>query len=316
MKKVVHVAVGVIKSLDGRILVAKRPKHTHMGGLWEFPGGKVEVGETLEEALSRELVEEVGIGFEHCQPLIQITHAYSDKTVLLDTLVVSGLTGQAHGREGQAIQWVMPDELNTLSFPEANKAIITAAQLPEHYMITGQFSRLEELLDNVSHQLARGIRLVQFRAPWLSEQEYLHSAQQLQERVTDLGGKLLVKGGKSMLAQPWCQGIHLRASQLYESRCWSDFRRQGQLLAASCHNEQELALAADHDVDFVTLSPVKHTKTHPEKEPLGMQQARRLTRVSSRPVYWLGGLDQTDREAARSSGAQGVAAIGAYWPPH
>ncbi len=313
MTKVEHVAVGVIKNAEGRILVAKRPKNTHMGGLWEFPGGKVEGGETVEEALVRELTEEVGIGFKHCQPLIQVTHDYPDKTVLLDTLVVSGLKGKAYGCEGQAIKWVMPDELDTLTFPKANKPIIRAAQLPERYMITGQFSRFDDLLDNVCNQLERGIRLIQFRAPWLSKQEYLLSAQQLQATVARSGGKLLVKGEKSMLAQPWCQGIHLRASQLYESGCWSDFRRQGQLLAASCHNEKELNLAVGHDVDFATLSPVRHTQTHPEKEPLGTQQARWLTRRSMGPVYWLGGLDETDIGAARASGSQGVAAIGAYW---
>lgn len=313
MTKVVHVAVGVIKGKDGRILVAKRPENRHMGGLWEFPGGKVEKGETVAAALARELEEEVGVGFKHCQPLIQITHHYPDKSVLLETCLVSGLTGEASGCEGQAIKWVAPAELNTLTFPEANKPIITAVQLPDRYMITGRFSQPDELFEKVSYQLEQGMRLIQFRAPWLSEEEYLPLAEKLHAMVAKKGGILLIKGGESILEKPWCQGIHLRSSQLYQSSNWSDYRRQGQLLAASCHNEEELELAIGHGVDVITLSPVKQTQSHPESNPLGVFEAQQLTRKSILPVYWLGGLGEADKAAAVASGAQGIAAIRTYW---
>lgn len=125
MTKRVHVAVAVISNGDGHILIAKRPDHVHQGGFWEFPGGKVEAGETLEKALQRELHEELGIKVECCQPFIQVVHDYSDKQVLLDVWQVTGFSGDAVGREGQPIRWVEPAALSEYEFPAANSPILT-----------------------------------------------------------------------------------------------------------------------------------------------------------------------------------------------
>ena len=87
---VVHVAVGVVRNPQGNILIAKRPAHAHQGDLWEFPGGKVERGESLQQALQRELHEELGIDVTHARPLIRIPHSYPDKQVLLDVWLIEG----------------------------------------------------------------------------------------------------------------------------------------------------------------------------------------------------------------------------------
>ena len=97
-----HVAAAVIRGTDGRILLAQRPAHKHQGGLWEFPGGKVEAGESVLSALARELREELGIQVTHAQPLIQVRHAYPDQRVLLDVYEVTEFTGDAHGAEPTA----------------------------------------------------------------------------------------------------------------------------------------------------------------------------------------------------------------------
>ena len=130
--KQTHVAVGVILDADKNILIALRPKDTHQGGLWEFPGGKVELGESVNQALSRELLEELGLQFESCRPLIEVCHDYSDKSVRLDVWWVERLSGdcldQSEGKEGQSIQWVSAAALSEYSFPQANQAIIAAVQ--------------------------------------------------------------------------------------------------------------------------------------------------------------------------------------------
>jgi len=126
MTKRVHVAVAVIINGNGHILIAKRPDHVHQGGLWEFPGGKVEVGESLKAALERELFEELGIALLACQPLLEIHHDYFDKQVLLDVWTVTGFSGEAYGREQQAVRWVAPGSLFEYEFPEANQPIIQA----------------------------------------------------------------------------------------------------------------------------------------------------------------------------------------------
>lgn len=128
MGKVVHVAVGVVRREDGKILIARRPDHLHMGGRWEFPGGKVEEGETVQQALARELREEVAIEVKDLQPLTEIRHDYPEKTVLLDTWWVTKFDGEADGQEGQQTAWVDAADLTNYQFPDANQEIIQAIQ--------------------------------------------------------------------------------------------------------------------------------------------------------------------------------------------
>ena len=127
-KKTVHVAVGVIVNEQQQILIALRPAHTHQGGLWEFPGGKVETGETVQQALARELEEELGIRATGFDSLINIHHDYGDKAVYLDVWWVNQFNGQAEGKEGQPLQWVCAADLASYRFPEANMPILAAVQ--------------------------------------------------------------------------------------------------------------------------------------------------------------------------------------------
>lgn len=122
----VHVAVGIVTAETGAVLITRRPEHVHQGGLWEFPGGKVEMGETVAAALGRELYEELGITVQVAEPLLQIRHPYPDKTVLLDVWRVVRYQGQPHGREGQPLAWVSPTELDRFTFPAADEPIIAA----------------------------------------------------------------------------------------------------------------------------------------------------------------------------------------------
>ena len=171
--KVVHVAVGVIRNADGKILIAKRPDHLHQGGLWEFPGGKVNNGEDVKVALARELNEELGIQVTTTSPLITIPHVYADKQVYLDVHIVSDFEGHAHGKEGQEILWVEQHELGQYDFPEANKPILTALTLPEQYLITGKFKDFSECEQKVKAALGRGIRLIQLREKEMQPQDFI-----------------------------------------------------------------------------------------------------------------------------------------------
>ena len=130
MNQTIHVAVAVIvhQNDSNKILIAKRPDHVYKGGLWEFPGGKVEQGEHVFEALARELEEELAIFVLQAEPLIKIQHDYPEKSVLLDVWKVTEFSGNAKGNEGQAIDWVSVDKLNEYSFPEANNVIIDELQ--------------------------------------------------------------------------------------------------------------------------------------------------------------------------------------------
>jgi 8-oxo-dGTP diphosphatase len=125
----IHVAVGVVFNSQGQVLVALRPQHVDQSGLWEFPGGKVEPGETVEAALARELYEEVGIIPQLAESLLQVPHHYPNKKVWLDVWKITAFQGEAHGREGQQIQWVFPHQLTQLAIPAANLAVVQAVLL-------------------------------------------------------------------------------------------------------------------------------------------------------------------------------------------
>lgn len=129
-KALLRVAVGVVCDDQNRILIARRAEHRHQGGLWEFPGGKIEDGETLVQALARELNEELGIAVvdEACEPLMVVEHDYGDKAVRLEVCWVRAFTGAATGKEGQPLRWVAAAELDDYAFPAANAAIVKAIQ--------------------------------------------------------------------------------------------------------------------------------------------------------------------------------------------
>ena len=125
----IEVAVGAILDIaESRVLLAKRAADAHQGGLWEFPGGKVEAGESIAQGLARELFEELGITATDCEPLLRIEHDYHDRSVALDVWLVTGYEGEPKGQQGQALRWASIQQLHEVDFPEANRAIVAELQ--------------------------------------------------------------------------------------------------------------------------------------------------------------------------------------------
>jgi 8-oxo-dGTP diphosphatase len=313
----IHVMAAVIRAPDDRILLARRPDHVHQGGLWEFPGGKREADESRFQALQRELQEELGITVTCARPLIDIRHDYPDKSIRLDVWQVDAFDGQPHGAEGQPVRWVEASELDHYAFPKANEPILRAARLPPRYLITPNLPSVEAIERGVDVALAGGIRLIQLRQTQLGAAEYDTAAQRVvahcQGRAT-----VLLKG----VQQPCIEeaGWHLTTRQLREldQAGWTrEQYRQGGChgpLAASCHNPEELAAAARIGVDFVTLSPVLPTRSHPDAQPLGWEQVGLWLSDTNVPAFVLGGLDARHLEKAWECGAQGIAGISGLWP--
>lgn len=310
--KRIHVAAAVIRSADGRILIAKRPLDKHQGGLWEFPGGKVEAGETLQVALARELAEELGIRVTAAQPLIQVRHDYPDKQVLLDVWQVTAFDGEAHGAEGQPLAWVEPAQLPDYRFPAANGPIVTAARLPDRYLITPDGLSPTQLLGGMARAVEGGIRLIQLRAPALSPDAYRALAV---DALALCAGRaqLMLKGPLEWAGDFPAAGWHLTAAQLREHAVQGRPLLSGQWLAASCHDTGELDLATAMGVDFVTLSPVLRTATHPAAQPLGWSRSAEWLSGFNQPAYLLGGLGADNMAQALQAGAQGIAGIRAFW---
>jgi 8-oxo-dGTP diphosphatase len=123
--KVVTVAVGILIDPQGRVLITRRAPQTHQGGLWEFPGGKVEPGETIVDALARELKEELGVTVLISEPFMTLEHDYGDQCVCLAVHRVTSWRGEPSGMEGQPLAWEQPAKLTDWPFPAANQPILT-----------------------------------------------------------------------------------------------------------------------------------------------------------------------------------------------
>ena len=199
----------VIRRADGRILIARRADNAHQGGLWEFPGGKLESGEARLAGLIRELQEELGIQVTQARPLIDIRHDYPDKSIRLDVWLISGFTGQAHGAEGQPVRWVSAEQLSGFDFPEANRPIIMAAQLPECYLITPDGIDPATLDSDLGQFEPRGNGMIQLRQPSLPPEQYHALATAVLAEHADKATWIL-KGSQPVQGHGW----HLTSPQL------------------------------------------------------------------------------------------------------
>lgn len=302
-----HVAVGVVRDKNGNILLTQRAKHTHQGGLWEFPGGKLEKEETVLQALQRELHEEVGIKVRKAKPLIKIKHQYPDLQVLLDVWQVTVFDGTAVACEGQAMHWVTPEQLSQFQFPAANVPIIAATRLPDRYAIL-EGSNADEVLRNLQSIFKQQVRLLQLRIKSLPASE-IEAVQRTvlascrQHKITVLINSDLP------FSEQLADGLHLSSHALMACK----HRPQHcEWVAASCHNLQELKQAERIGVDFVVLAPVLPTATHPQATPLGWKNLQQLIEQVNLPVFALGGLSLQDVDRVIDAGGQGIAGISAF----
>jgi 8-oxo-dGTP diphosphatase len=309
--KRLQVAVGVVKNTEGHILISLRDESLHQGGLWEFPGGKIESEESAEQALARELKEELAITVIAATPLITVKHQYPDLAVQLHVFLVEHFSGDAKSCAGQPCKWVNPAELANHTFPAANQPIITAAQLPPCYAILDDADE-SRLLVNLQKILARNIKLIQLRLKTVSPKTIEKFIEQAYPLCKQQGALLLMNSAVKNAEYFAVDGIHLTSRHLMSLTKRPVYSSGSSWVAASCHNLQELQHAQTIGVGFVVLAPVLATKTHPETEPLGWEQFTELVSQVNLPVYALGGLSECSLDRARQAGAQGISAIRAF----
>lgn len=313
MGKIIQVVVGVLRR-SGTVLVAKRQTHQSHANYWEFPGGKVNEGESLQAALQRELLEEVGVKVSGGQPLIVIPWQYDDVRVRLHVYVIDDWVGEPQGKEGQQLAWQSLAQLNVDDFPAANRGIFNALALADHYMISGDFHDARDALNRLQIALDDGVRLVQLRAKQLDEADFFELAKQAIALTHQTpGAKILINGKPEWLEKlPEADGIQLPSSALMAltKRPIADTK----LLGISTHTQVEMAKAIELGADFLLLSPVKKTASHPELDGLGWQTFSEWVADIPVPVYGLGGMKPQDVDEAKQSGGQGIAAISGLWP--
>jgi 8-oxo-dGTP diphosphatase len=309
----IHVAAAAVVNDNGEVLVSQRKQGTHLEGYWEFPGGKIEQGETPESALARELKEELDIVPLSSRPLIRTRYHYPGKSVLLDVWRVKSFAGNPRGVEGQRIEWRALSQLDSNEFPPADLPVINALLLPSRYLITGQFTSISDFERRLVGVLNDGIRLVQLRLThdWVEANGETYAQEVIRQCAVlcKQNAATMLLNVPGVIEPEIHHGIHLTSKQLSSISARPDCS----IVAASCHSRQELEQAQSIGVDFAVLSPVKKTGSHPDAEPLGWDAFKQLVDNINIPVYALGGMAVDDIEQAWRSGGQGIAAIGALW---
>ena len=302
------VAVGVITNLVGDVLISRRAHHVHQGGLWEFPGGKLERNENTFQALRRELQEELGIYITKAHPLITIIHDYGDKKVCLHVLHVDAYEGAPAGLEQQPVKWVSSSNLSHYTFPDANQPIIKALSLPEFYPIVDSSLGDEEyMIGQLERLIAQGYKQIQLRAKTFSCDAFMALARNAISLCKSKGATLFLNTSieKALLLQ--AEAVHLGSLRMHSTK--EAINHLDIKVAVSCHTKKDLKKAAEMGACFAVLSPVCPTESHPKEKVLGWDCFNEMVTVAKLPVYALGGLNPTDLSESREQGAQGVAGI-------
>lgn len=319
MTAVVEVAAAVILRNEGReFLLAQRPEGKVYAGYWEFPGGKLEAGETVREALVRELQEELGITATAATPWLTRQFVYPHATVRLNFWRVTAWEGEigiTAPLEHSAIAWVKCGEPAGVSpILPANDPILKALALPTVMAITNMEENGEDNeLSRLESAIGAGFRLFQIRDKGLPGAERAWFAQAAIEMVRSSGALVLVNDDADLAHRIHAHGVHLSAAQSRYRQSRPEAAVVGEWVGASCHTAAELAHANDLGLDYALLGPVLPTATHPGMPHLGWEEFARLVAGSAIPVFALGGLSMDMLATAQAHGAHGIALM-RNWP--
>lgn len=313
MKELLSVSVGVIRQKHGLYLLSLRNKDRSFSGLWEFPGGKIEPGESAVQALTRELYEEVGIKVSaEPIPLINFKYEYSDFIVDMHVYRLEEWEGSPISREGQQLMWVTLEELLSSKMPAANQSIKLALRLPNTSLITPDFDGDElSYLNQLEVCLSNGVKLVQLRMPGSSQVCVARIAREALGLCRNHMATLLINNEPSLVRELHADGLHL-PSYILKGLSERPISEQS-LLSTSCHNKSEVAHANKIGVDFGYISPIKKPFSHDSSSTLGWEAAAELASLATFPVFALGGLNKGDTKRAGKLGFQGVSMVTALW---
>ena len=311
MSDVVRVAAAVILRADGDVLLAQRPPGRAYAGYWEFPGGKLEAGETPAQALTRELYEELGITVRTASPWLVQEFVYPHAHVELHFFRVFAFEGELTSHDGQAFSWQDPRAIVVTPLLPANTRVLSALTLPAIYAITCAVDVGDDaFIERARRALDAGIRLIQVREDRdaVARDAFVRRIGAL---ATAYGARVLLNGSAAQARRLGCAGVHWPARTLNAATT----RPHDLIVGASCHTHAEVLHASALDVDFAVLGPVLATPTHPDAPPLGWKGFAAAVANTRVPVYALGGLEPDDLATAIAHGAHGIAMRRNAWPP-
>lgn len=309
-RKLVDVAAAVIVHEDGKFLLAQRPEGKPYAGYWEFPGGKVEPGESVYDALVREIQEELGIKVMQAYPWITQIFSYPHALVKLHFYRVTQWQGEPYPHENQAFSWQYINKVNVSPLLPANGPVLQALSLPAIYGISNAAELGKEgFLARLESALKSGLKIVQVREKQMTVNDLTSFATEVVSLGKTYGAKVVINSDVVLAAKVGAEGVHLTSQQLMRIEA----RPDAGLVGASCHNREDLERAAALNLDYALLGPVLPTLSHPDSPVLGWAAFGEVMKDLPMPVYALGGLASADLVTAWRYGAHGIAMLRGVW---
>lgn len=306
--KTIRAVVGVLRNKNQEILIAERRKGQFMAKFWELPGGKIEANESPQQALTRELKEELDIQVQQLSLHQTMVHKYEDRTVELSIYNINQYQNTAAGIEGQTIAWAKINDLNAYKLLPTMKAFIASIKLPNKYWITpSKNHNSNEWLAKFEQKLTQNISLIQLRSKNPLDSDFIT---ELYNKCQQYDTKFLLNTTDKTFNESYCDGYHITTAEMLKldkRPCIND-----KLLGVSTHNLKEALQAQAIGADFIVVSPVQATQTHPDTIPIGWESAKEVVDKLNIPVYFLGGMGEKDLAKTLKLGAQGIAGVSAF----
>jgi len=300
---IIEVVVGVIHNDSKEIFISRRKKNQFMSGYWELPGGKVENNEDLSSALKRELFEEIGIKIEKYNLIQTIQQEYPKRIINLSVYVIEKYSGTPVGKEGQDFSWSSIEKIEEYELLPTMLKIINRLSLPNSYWITPDNHNSNSVFEECNQRLSEGVKIIQLRSKSQLDKAYIDNF----NKLCQLNQAKLVLNMPHIDFDEPCDGWHLTSIELMttSTREFPDDK----LFGASTHNLIEAKHAEKISVDYISLSPINETPSHPQTQILGWEKASEIIIQCKVPIYLLGGMDKDSMDKALSIGAQGIAGI-------
>jgi 8-oxo-dGTP diphosphatase len=306
---VIDVAVCIVGTADGRVLLAERTPRQVSAGFWELPGGKVEAGETPAAAAARELLEETGLTPVGLTPWMTYEHQFPAKRLRLHFFRARLWEGTPHGREGQRLAWVDPRTPHVGPILPSNDRALFALARPPVYVVVdfGAHAGPDDFLARLRMELSDGARLIRVRMSPAPPGQRTSLMARVATLACAVPGAAILTASIMDARQAGLAGVH---------SCTSDLRRLTarppvRIWAATCHHYADLARAVSLGADFVVLSPILPDPDRPHQAPIGWHGLARCVAAFPVSIYAHGGLGLDHAASARQAGAAGVAVNGA-----
>ncbi len=320
VNKTIHVVAGIIRHPrnPSKLFFTQRQKGQHLEDLWEFPGGKLEKGESRFHALQRELEEETGIRVLSALPFHSLTHQYRDKNIFLDVWEVKDYSGRAHGREGQLSKWLDLEELSEYPFPEADLPVLQALMLPSELLITPELTSLivDSSLQHFQKMMQMHIYpLVLFRSHYLDNKRYLDVATKLKEICDSTNAELIItRADLNSLQSKQFESFDRRHIDACSIKKLTNLSfDESSFLSVGCRDSKELELAEETNCNFILLSTSCESIEDPQKITRDWHRFKNVALQTRIPVFAEGNIDRKDLSVARYQGAIGVAGSTDFW---